>query len=199
MTSRKQAKRFLLIYFAIVLAAVVFRIDNWPLSWVPMYAAYDSAQVIPVRVWNKAETGRGFLVLRQDGASEYVNAKRLNIPRTKFIRLYYERIYGQGPPKDGQSHRGLSSMNRYLRELFDPDPASTVFWDWRILYSLNRSLGREPGEPGFIVEAQATALERVFRVADLNDGGGATSVAAQRTARAIWKDKWLTRWQNDEI
>jgi hypothetical protein len=164
-----------------------------------MYAAYESAEVIPVRVWNKAETEQGFLALRQDGGSEYVNAARLNIPRTKFIRLYYERIYGQGPPKDGQSHRALSSMNRYLRDLFDPDPAKTVFWDWRILYSLNRSLGREPGEPGFIIEAQATALERVFRVADLNDGGGAVSVAAQRRARAVWKDQWLTRWQNDEI
>lgn len=199
MRTRRQARTFVIVFFALAAAAIVFRIDNWPLTWVPMYAEYVPVEDIPVRVWNLEEVQRGFLAIRQDGGEERINPQRLNIPRTKFIRLYYERIFGLGPPKDYQSHLALSPANRYLRELFDPDPATSVFWDWRILYSLNKSLGREPGQPDFIVEVQAPALEYLFSLRDLNDGGGLTPLQTRRTGLARWRDEWVWRWNNDEI
>jgi hypothetical protein len=179
------------------LAAVIFRFDTWPLSWVPMYAAYEPVTDIPIRVWNREEIRRGFLVTRLDGSREYVNYQRLNIPRTKFVRLYYERIYGVPPPKELRDQFALSPMNRRLRELAGIMPAAKVRWDLRILQSLNQSLQREPGQPDFIVAVQASALERRFAISELNDGGVVTPKERRATASACWKAQWCSRWVND--
>lgn len=197
--TRKQAKRFLFLYFSIAMAAIIFRVDNFPLTWVPMYAEYKPKSTIPVRVWNYEDVQKGFRAFTRDGTVEYINPERLNIPRTKFIRLYYERIYGLSPPKDLQSHYALSDTNRYLRELIDPDPATSVHWDWRILYSLNKSLGRETDDANFIVTVEAPALERQFSIQDLNNGNGVTPTSVQRTAVAQWNEEWRDRWARNEI
>jgi len=198
MQTRLSASRFLIVFFAATLAAIVFRIDNWPLTWVPMYAAYLPVDEVRVRVWDKQEIRQGFLVTTRDGRTEWINHERLNIPRTKFIRLYYERIHGAVPPKDEQSHIALSPPNRWLRELFDPHP-SVNQWDWRVLRSLNKSLGREPGDADFIVSAQATALQRSFSIADLNDGGGVQPREERVVATATWNEAWISRWGSDDI
>jgi hypothetical protein len=198
MKSRSSARRFLITFFSITLAAVVFRIDTWPLTWVPMYAAYEPVTDVVVRVWNREDVLRGFRVTTQDGSTEYVNYKRLNIPRTKFIRLYYERIYGVPPPKDVRSHFALGAMNLRLRELTGNLRARASIWDRRILVSLNRSLHREPGQPDFIVKVEASALERRLSIRDLNDGGGVTPAELLTTATAEWKTEWSEEWVHDE-
>jgi hypothetical protein len=164
-----------------------------------MYSDYVPAADITIEVWNSEDVRRGFLVTTLDGRTEYINHKRLNIPRTKFIRLYYERIYGVPPAKEVNYQVGLSAMNRRLRELFGTLPAKNAPWDWRILYSLNKSLGREPGRPDFIVAVEASALERRFSISDLNDGAGVTPAERRSTATAVWKAEWLDRWVNDDI
>jgi hypothetical protein len=199
MRSQRSARGFLITFFSATVAAVVFRFDTWPLTWVPMYAAYEPASNITVRVWNSDEVRRGFLVTKLDGSSEYVNYKRLNIPRTKFIRLYYERIHGVLPPKDVRDHFSLSAMNRRLRELAGTYPARKPPWDWRILYALNKSLQREPGQPDFIVSIEASALERTFAVSDLNDGGGVTPAECRSTATALWQAEWLQLWIHEHV
>jgi hypothetical protein len=199
MKSRQAARRFLIAFFSVTLAAVVFRLDYWPLTWVPMYAAYEPVEDIRVQVWDTAEVRRGFLLTRQDGRTEYVNYRQLNIPRTKFIRLYYERIYGVVPAKETFDHFALSPMNRRLRELAGTYPARAALWDWRILYALNKSLHREPGQPDFIVRAEAASLERLYNIRDLNDGGGVTPKERRSIGTAAWKAEWLDRWKNDDI
>jgi hypothetical protein len=199
MKSRKSTTAFLLVFFSATLAAVVFRFDTWPLTWVPMYSDYESGADITLQVWNREELGRGFLVTTQDGRTEYVNYKRLNIPRTKFIRLYYERIYGIPPAKEIKYQLGLSKMNRRLRELVGVYPATVTPWNLRILYALNKSLGREPGRPDFIVTVEASALERRFSIRHLNAGGGVRPPERRSTATAVWKAEWLERWFNDDI
>jgi len=184
-------------FFLVTGAAVVFRFDTWPLTWVPMYAAYEPATDVVVRVWNRDEVRRGFRVTTQDGSTEYVSYTRLNIPRTKFIRLYYERIYGVPPPKDVRAHFALSPMNRRLRELTGTWPARKAPWDWRILNALNKSLHRKPGQPDFIVKVEASALERSFSISDLMDGGGVTASQRQATATATWKTEWSDEWNHE--
>src|SRR5688572_10115835 len=80
MRSQRSARGFLISFFSVTLAAVFFRFDTWPLTWVPMYAAYEPASKVTIRVWNSDEVRRGFLVTKLDGSREYVNSKRLNIP-----------------------------------------------------------------------------------------------------------------------
>jgi hypothetical protein len=199
MRSQRSARGFLISFFSVTLAAVFFRFDTWPLTWVPMYAAYEPASKVTIRVWNSDEVRRGFLVTKLDGSREYVNSKRLNIPRTKFIRLYYERIYGVRPAKDVRDHLSLSPMNRRLRELAGTYPSRKPRWDWRILYALNKSLRREPGQPDFIVAVEASALERKFAISDLNDGGGVTPAECRTTATALWQSEWLQMWIHEHV
>jgi hypothetical protein len=162
-----------------------------------MYAAYEPVTDVSVRVWNREELRRGFRITMQDGSTGYVTYKLLNIPRTKFIRLYYERMYGVPPPKDVRSHFALSPMNQRLRELTGSIAARPGLWDWRILVALNKSLHREPGRPDFIVKVEAPALERRFSISDLNDGSGVTPVEQQTTATALWKAEWSDGWVDE--
>lgn len=179
------------------MAAVVFRVDTWPLTWVPMYAAYEPVTDIRIREWNRDDLRRGFLATTLDGHREYITYQQLNIPRTKFIRLYYERMFGFLPGKEARDNFALSAMNRRLRELAGTYPSRKPPWEWRILNSLNRSLHRKPGRPDFIVTLEATALERQFSMADLSDGGGVRPEARLAVATASWKPQWREVW-NDE-
>ena len=94
---------------------------------------------------------RGILVTHRGGSTSYVTKEDLNIPKGNFWRLYYQRMFGKGPLKHRQGNRSLETFNRWIRGLDDGQENFSAQWDWRVLWSLNKTLGFKPTNPHFII------------------------------------------------
>lgn len=190
--SQSTVTRFLLVYFLITWTAVLVRVDRFPLTWGPMYSEFTPSNTISVRVFDKALTARGLLVTHRDGSTSSISKDDLNIPKGHFRRLYYQRMFGRGPAKHSQGNSSLSAFNRWLRGLDKDEPNFSVEWDWRILWSLNRTLGHEPPDPKFIVRVEAHYEKRLYHKEDLSKSKQTIEHAALE-----WKEEWVKRWNDD--
>ena len=85
--TRTQAKRFLLLFFAIYFGAVFLRIDYFPLSWVPMYDLHKPQADLVVGVGDKLRRDKGFFAQRANGERTRISARDLNVPNANFRRL----------------------------------------------------------------------------------------------------------------
>jgi hypothetical protein len=95
----------LVAYLTIIWVAVIFRIDYFPLTWVPMYSGYKPRETISVKVFDKDKEQKGFKVTYRDGSTGYVSSKDLNIPKPHFRRLYNDllpdsKIVEAAPPRN---------------------------------------------------------------------------------------------------
>lgn len=159
MRTRRAVMAFLAVHTLLTWLAVLLRVDHFPLSWAPMYSVYvptESATYTVVEKKKKKLKTHGWLVQRRDGATEWVTRQRLNVPMRSMWRLYYQRTFGQGPPKHEHKNHGDATLDRWLWGLDAGAPFITVDWERRLLTTLNKTLGREPSEPSFIVSAHAT-------------------------------------------
>ena len=153
----KKAVTILLIVFHVVtIGAVIFRVDTFPLTWVPMYSQFLGKDVLVVPVGDKPKLREGFEVTTAAGQTEYVNAKTLNIPNNAFRRIYTERAFGKGPPKHLRERERLNPVSNAVFNLFYEDPRTGIDWHGRILDMMNETLGRRPGDPEYIVKAVAS-------------------------------------------
>ena len=197
--NRRTVNLILLVYLTIVWSAVIFRIDRFPITWVPMYSVFDGGEYISAKVWDKEKYRKGFLVTHRDGSTSYVSYKDLNAPKPNFRRLFYSRIFGTAPPKHKQGNTELGTLNRWVRGLEEDEPNFGVDWEWRMFWTLNKSLGHQPTDPAFIVRIEAEHQRQVYRKADLLRGD--TSKVAIQTNKALieWKDEWSTRWDHGTL
>lgn len=189
--SRSAVNRFLLLYFVAVWSAVILRVDHFPLTWAPMYSVYEPKEQFRVRVMDKKKIKRGFRVTHRDGSSSRVGTRELNIPFGNMRRLYAQRAYGKAPPKHEQANAALSATNRWARGLEDEEPAfEPVEWDWRLFRSLNKTLGHEPDDPGFVIRIETSIDVAYFAKPELR-------LVERKKKRATleWEETWRERWR----
>lgn len=188
MTQRGVSK-LLAAYFAIALIAVLTRFDEFPWTWVPMYAAYTAGDYVTVPLRDKADLSKGLQVTRRDGSVGWIDARQLNVPSRNYWRIHLQRVNGKGAAKYAQARMNLSGLNQRLwGGSRDPDVLEPVNWNRRVLTSLNRTLGLHPGDPMFIVSAKAPATHAVVNKRTME-------IEMRRvTPEVTWNDGWNGGW-----
>jgi len=156
--TRRTVNRLLGVWLCVTWGAVLVRSDQFPLTWAPMYSSWEPQEVASNRAVEDAVYMRGMLVTRNDGSTGYVGARELNIGRDHMYRLYYQRSFGQPPVTYVHASRGMSTFNRWIRGLEEgeEEEESADDTEFRLFRSLNKTLGQEPDDPGFIVRIQAS-------------------------------------------
>jgi hypothetical protein len=114
---------------------------------------------------------------------------RVNVPMRSMWRLYYERTFGKKPPKYSQQYKGGPVLEAWMRESapglrFDPPD-----FERRLFESLNKTLGRRPDDPDFIVTIHA---ERWWMELDPEDL--ASTTRSKETVELRFRDEWLADW-----
>jgi hypothetical protein len=190
--TRRSVKRFLVVYFAVVWAAMALRIDRYPLTWAPMYSRESGSDTNSSRIVDKERLRQGLRVTRRDGSTDYVSKEDLNITRWHFWRLYYQRVFGSSPNKFDLGNANVDRFNRWIRGLGEDEPVFQADWEWRVLRSLNRTLGLEPEDPRFIVKVEADYQRRTYWRSD------PSRVEIRTKERTLeWRDDWEARWRED--
>ncbi len=197
--SKRTVTLILLGYLTIHWAAVIFRIDYFPLTWVPMYSVFEPSETISAKVWDKDQYRKGLKVTHRDGSTSFISYKDLNIPKPNFRRLYYSRIFGTAPPKHKQGNTKLGALNRWVRGLDEGEPYFSVDWEWRMFWTINKTLRHEPHDPQFIVRMETQHQKRVYRKANLIKGEIDNPQLQTRKALIKWKESWLTRWEHERL
>jgi hypothetical protein len=195
--SQAAVTRILVVYLGVIWAAALLRVDHFPLTWAPMYSVYTPSATIDVTVWHPDALTKGLAITRRDGSTGYLARRDLTIPTAHFRRLYYQRMFNDGPAKEAQATKGLGDFNRGVRRLAPWLLPPAVDWEWQILWSLNRTLGHQPSEPRFIVRVESVDHVRVYSVADLRRRGLASVRTETRRATISWTDAWHPRWIRD--
>ena len=191
----------LVAYLTVIWVAVIFRIDYFPLTWVPMYSGYKPRETISVKVFDKDKEQKGFKVTYRDGSTGYVSSKDLNIPKPHFRRLYNDLLpdstmFETAPTKHKQGNIELGTINRWIRGLAEDEPRFAVDREWGMFWTLNKTLGHEPSDPKFIIRIEADQQNRVYRKEDLLRQDVGNVQIDTRRALIEWRDEWLPRWKH---
>lgn len=189
----------LITYLIVVWSAVIFRVDRFPITWVPMYSVYKPSDTISSKVWDKKRFKKGLKVTRRDGSTGYVSHKDLNIPKPNFKRLYYSRAFGTGPPKHNQGNTALEAYNRWIRGLGPEEKNFSVDWEWRMFWTVNKTLGYEPDDPQFITKIETYKDSRYYKKADLLRGDTSKATTKANTSFNQWQDTFLSRWKHEQL
>ena len=179
----------LVVWLCVTWGAALVRADSFPLTWAPMYSAWEPHDLTSNRVVENSVYMRGLLVTRRDGTTGYVGARELNISRNHMYRLYYQRAFGQPPVSYAHGDRSLSVFNRWIRGLEKGEESSRADTEFRLFRSLNKTLEQEPDDPGFIVRVQASFDVLYRRFDDLSK----VSRGANQTDLR-WDESWRDRW-----
>ena len=155
--SKKAVTKLIIGFHIVTLGAVLFRVDTFPLTWVPMYSQFHGENDLVVPVGDKAIKAKGFEVLTAAGVTDFVNKDDLNIPGNAFRRIYYERAFGKGPPKHLREREALNPLSDAIFDLWYEDPAVSVDWESRLLNMLNVTTDRKPSDPNYIIQAIAVS------------------------------------------
>jgi len=169
--TQAQTKRFLAIFFAIYFGAVFFRVDYFPLSWVPMYGLHETREELRVGVGDKEVRRQGFVAQRANGESLRISARDLNVPDANFRRLYAQRAFNNAPPQHDRERAGLIGFNRWWYEtLVGPDPRLQRNYPGALLQSVNKTFGYGPNDPRRIVRLESHLDFARFNQAQLRSG-----------------------------
>jgi hypothetical protein len=172
----------------VVWLAVPFRIDEFPLTWAPMYAIQPPPDEHEWSVvWKdraRPET-EGWRAERADGGDERVTRADLNVAKRNMWRLYYERTWCHAPPRYKHKNSGGATLDRLVLGLPPGAPIFQADWERRLLTSVNRTLGRAPDEPGFIVALHAERVVMHFSVATIEK-----LRETREHASAHWRREW---------
>jgi hypothetical protein len=188
--NRKSVNRFLVVWLLVVWSGFVFRVDRFPLTWVPMYSHYEpEGSESRHRIVDQEAMQRGLEVTRRDGSTGFVGNAELNIPKWNMYRLYYQRAHGQQAVKHRHGNTPLAAYNRWLRGLEEGEPNYVNDGEFLLFQSLNKTLGLEPDDAGFIVRIQASADYVVYRRNDFHYSKTETRLADLR-----WNEDWRRRW-----
>jgi hypothetical protein len=163
--SRTAVNSFLAAYLCVVWTAAMARFDEFPLTWVSMYARYEPDELLSLRVADQAAISRGLRATARDGSTRWLTRRDLNVTKKHFRRLYWQRMFTDGPRSP---------------------------WPYRILRSVNRTLGYAPNDPRFIVRLEADIDQVSMRKTDL--------AIVDRKSRHVtheWRDEYLERWRDE--
>ncbi len=188
--TKRQITWFLAAFFLIHWAAVLFRNDRFPLTWAPMYSSYTRSPEMKVRVADEEKFMRGFRVTRRDGSVDWIGAERLNVPKWNMYRLYTQRAFKDNSNKYTNGNSALDPFYRWVWGLEEGEPAFAIEWDWRMFWSLNKSLGHDPGDAEFIVRIQADFIRVYYNLQELRLVREVTEETDLR-----WDEAWLERWR----
>ena len=191
---RSTVSAILVLYFALQWGAVLFRIDRFPLTWAPMYSTHSPGDSVSVRVLDEERMGQGIIVTHRDGTTSFVTKSDLNLPKWHFWRLYYERMFANGPNKFSKGNANVDRLNLWIRGLAPGEPVFQVDWNWRVMRSLNKTLGYEPSDPGFIVRAQSSYEKIHYSTQELGK-----SWREDEEASIEWQDEWTAWWSDGRL
>jgi len=194
--NRRTVNIILVLYLTVIWAAVIFRIDRFPITWVPMYSVYQPSETILKSIRDKAAIRKGLRVTHRDGSTSYVSYKDLNIPKPNFRRVYSSRIFGTDPPKHKQGNTALGSVNRWIRGLDENERNFSVDWEWRMFWTLNKTLELEPADPKCITRIESSKQSRMYRKADLAKGDASKVEIYTNQAVIDWQEQWVKRWNH---
>jgi hypothetical protein len=186
--TRRTVTLVLAAHLVITWAAVVLRLDFFPLTWAPMYSVCDEGEELRARIVDHAVLEDGILATRRDGRTERVTMDALNMPRWNFWRFVYERAFGDGPNKLNHENADPGAVQRFLVGAGPTGPIHRAHWEWRLLRSTNLTLGRRPDDPSFIVALEASATEAYFLRPDLDRWRTVEHRVVLR-----WDDAWSLR------
>lgn len=164
MTQRTVA-RFLTAHALIVWFAVPLRVDEFPLTWAPMYAVQPKPEhgTWSVVLRDRERLDReGWHGVRADGGEEWIRRADVNVPMRNMWRLYFERTWLKGSPRYKHKNSGQWTLDRWLLGLPPGAPIYPEEWERRLLTSVNATLGRRRGEPGFLVALRAERVRMHF-------------------------------------
>jgi hypothetical protein len=151
-----------------------------------MYAVASSRNAtFSKRIVDKEEMKRGLLVTYRDGSTGRVDKDDLNIPKWNFYRVYYQRAFRGSPPKYNQQVTNLSALNRWVRGLREGELPPEADWERRLFYSINKTLGRTPGDPDFVVRIEAWQERAHFSREPL-----AFLERSTRHSVLSWREEW---------
>lgn len=187
--TRRNVSRFLVAWLCVTWGAVVVRSDSFPLTWAPMYSAWEPHEVTSNRVVEDAVYMRGLQVTRRDGSTGHLGARELNIVRNHMYRLYYQRAFGQPPVTWLHASKSLSPFNRWLRGLEPGEEGPPDDTEFRVFRSLNKTFGLDPDDPAFVVRVQA-AYDILYRRFD-----EISKVWRDHNQADLrWDESWRERW-----
>ena len=183
--SQRGVTRFLIAYLVVTWGAVLLRIDDFPLTWAPMFSVHrdDDRATIEVRIADSERRRAGFLATQRDGKRLRVTRDDLNLPRGTFGRLLMQRAFGHDANKINHLNAPRFGIDAWLAPL-SPGPAHRNR-QWGLLRSVNATLGREPADARFIGRLEA-AFERVEF--DRNDLRKQTR--GEQHALLVWDERW---------
>jgi len=186
--TRRGASALIGAHLLVTWLAFALRIDQFPLTWAPMYAVQPDRDT---RVWTVVLTDRartesiGWRAVRADGGAERVVRGDLNVSAPVAGRLYFQRTFGEPPPRYRHKNSGGATLDRWLLGIAPGAPMLAANWEQRVLTTVNGTLGRSPGEDLFIVELCADRVEMDFDSRTLRKLG-----ERQQSACARWRREW---------
>jgi len=192
--SRRAVNVFLVLYLSLHSAAVLFRVDRFPLTWAPMYSVFKPDDTISTRVNDKELIRKGLRLTHRDGSTSYVSYPDLNIPRSNFKRLWGSLLFGHDPPKHKQGNTSLGAINRWVRGLDATEPNFDVDWAWRVFWTINKTLELDPSDPRFVTRIESRHERWVYRKEDLRNGDTSKVEILDRKAVIDWQEEWAERW-----
>jgi hypothetical protein len=176
------------LHTLVVWLAMAFRIDEFPLTWAPMYSVQPQIQH---GTWSVVWKDRAYLdregwrAVRADGREERVRRSDLNVTTRNMWRLYYERTWRQAPPRYKHKNAGGATLDRLALGLPAGAPIYTADWERKLLTSVNRTLARSPGAGDFIVALHAERVRMHFDSRSLRKVGESRESAVVR-----WRSAW---------
>jgi hypothetical protein len=186
--SKRAVAVLLALHAGVTWLAFALRIDEFPLTWAPMYAAQPARDGVR---WEVILTDRarpvqiGWSALRADGGEERVRRDDLNVSTPAAGRLYFQRTWLEAPPRHRHKNSGGATLDRWLLGIPPGGPIYTANWEQRLIASVNETLGRAPGDPGFIVALRADRVRMVFDARSLAKLAETREVAVVR-----WRPEW---------
>ncbi|MFT5441391.1 MAG: hypothetical protein ACI8W3_000432 [Myxococcota bacterium] len=183
MLSQKTVGRIVAGHVAIVWLAMAMRVDHLPFTWAPMFAnahSFEGPEVaVELRDRNHLKDN-GWRVTRQDGAQSWLKARDLDIGTSRMAALYYGRTFGL--PKQTFE---LGPIDRIFLGDGPRGDGEGAGWKRRLFASLNKTLGHEPADPGFIVALEATGRMQLFDTKSLE-----LLRLDSRDIRITWDPTW---------
>ena len=95
--TRRSVSVLLVVWLVVLWTAVVFEIDEFPLTDAGMYSNWKKKEILSYRVRDLESYKQGFAVTRRDGSTDRVAMQDLNITRRHMYQLYFQKVHIRPP------------------------------------------------------------------------------------------------------
>jgi hypothetical protein len=136
----------------------------------------------------------GWDVETRAGGRESIPIERVNLPMRSMWRLYYERTFGKAAPKYSQQFAGDPMLGDWLDEAAPGLLFHAPDFERRLFESINKTLGRNPDSPDFIVVIRAERWMVTLDPDNFSERSRRKETAELRF-RADWREDWREDWR----